>query len=73
MIAAVLPASFGAGSALTGNCCICHKRKQKLEKKFSKKVLDIPGGREYNGKAVAQESTAKTGLGQQMDLEKRTA
>jgi hypothetical protein len=58
---------------LPGNCCISLRKKQKLEKNFCKKVLDITGGREYNGKAVAQESTAKTGLGQQMDLEKRTA
>jgi len=49
------------------------QKKQKLATKKVKIFVDTGRRQEYNGKAVAQESTLKKGLGQQRNLEKRTA
>jgi len=55
------------------SCSLPPIKKQKLAIKKVKKVVDTGGRQEYNGKAVAQEGTLKKGLGQQRNLEKRTA
>jgi len=55
------------------NCFFCRQKKQKLATKKVKIFVDTAGAQEYNGKAVAQEGTLKKGLGQQRNLEKRTA
>jgi len=48
-------------------------KEAKISNKKVKIFVDTAGAQEYNGKAVAQEGTLKKGLGQQRNLEKRTA